>query len=144
MTKPIKMGRIVDRLRESWLTLTDVRKGNNSQKYAMTDGALAAFAVFFTQLPSFLSFQRDMEQKKRNSNAQTLFKLEKIPSDQQIRNLLDPVSPAEIHADTWWLLDELSACGHMESYQCFQGTLLIAMDGVTFHSSTQIQPTETG
>ncbi len=83
------MEQIIDRFRESWLTLTDVRKGNNSQKYTMTDGALAAFSVFFTQSPSFLSFQRDMEQKKRNSNARTLFKVEKIPSDQQIRNLLD-------------------------------------------------------
>ena len=138
MTKPIKMGRIVDRLRESWLTLTDVRKGNNSQKYTMADGGLAAFSVFFTQSPSFLSFQRDMEQKKRNSNAQTLFKLEQIPSDQQIRNLLDPVAAAEIHAEYWWIVDEMAASGHLESYRCCQGTLGIAMDGVTFHSSTQI------
>ena len=73
MTKPIKMGRIIDRFRESWQTLTDVRKGNNSQKYTMTDAASAALSVFFTQSPSFLSFQRDMEQKKRNSNAQTSY-----------------------------------------------------------------------
>ncbi len=70
MTKPIKMGRIIDQFRESWQALTDVRKGNNSQKYTMTDAASAAFSVFFAQSPSFLSFQRDMEQKKRNSNAQ--------------------------------------------------------------------------
>ena len=138
MTKPIKMGRIVERLRESWLGLTDVRKGNNSQKYTMADGGLAAFSVFFTQSPSFLSFQRDMKQKKRNSNAQTLFKLEQIPCDQQIRNLLDPVSPQEIHSDYWRILDEMAASGHLESYECFQGTFVIAMDGVTFHSSEKI------
>jgi hypothetical protein len=139
MTKSIKMGQIVERFRESWLTLTDVRKGNNSQKYTMADGALAAFSVFFTQSPSFLSFQRDMEQKKRNSNAQTLFKMEKIPSDQQIRNLLDPVSPAQIHSDTWWVLEQLAASGHLENYRCFRGTFVIALDGVTYHSSTQIR-----
>ena len=139
MTKPIKMGRIIERFRESWLTLTDVRKGNNSQKYTMTDGALAAFSVFFTQSSSFLSFQRDMEQKKQNSNAKTLFKMEQIPSDQQIRNLLDPVSPTEIHSDYWWVVDELAAAGHLDSYRCLQGTLMIAMDGVTYHSSTQIR-----
>ena len=49
MTKPLKMGRMIDRFRESWQRLTDVRKGNNSQKYTMTDGASAAFSVFFTQ-----------------------------------------------------------------------------------------------
>ena len=72
MTKPIKMGQIIERFRESWQTLTDVGKGNNSQKYTMTDGASATFSVFFTQSPSFLSFQRDMEQKKRNSNISEL------------------------------------------------------------------------
>jgi hypothetical protein len=79
MTKPINMGRIIERFRESWLTLTDVRKGNNSQKYTMVDGALAALSVFLTQLSSFLAFQRDIEQKKQNSNARTLFKMEQIP-----------------------------------------------------------------
>ena len=138
MTKPIKMDRIIGRFRESWQTLTDVRKGNNSQKYTMTDSASAAFSVFFTQSPSFLSFQRDMEQKKRNSNAQTLFKVEKIPGDQQIRNLLDPVSPTEIHSDYWWIVDELAASGHLESYKCFRGTFVIAVDGVVYHSSTRI------
>lgn len=72
MTKLIKMGRIIERFRESWLTLTDVRKGNNSQKYTMTDGALAAFSVFFTQSASFLAFQRDMEQKVENENINVL------------------------------------------------------------------------
>ena len=138
MTKPIKMTEIIERFKGSWLNLTDVRKGNNSQKYTIADGALAAFSVFFMQSPSFLAFQRDMEQKKRNSNAQTLFKMAQIPSDQQIRNLLDPVSPTEIHADYWWMLGELAAAGHLESYQGFQATLMIALDGVTFHSSTQI------
>ena len=88
MTKPIKMEQIIERFRESWLSLTDVRKGNNSQKYTMTDGALAAFSVFWTQSASFLAFQRDMEQKKQNSNAKTLFKMGQIPSDKQIRNIL--------------------------------------------------------
>jgi hypothetical protein len=54
-----------------------------------------------------------------------------IPSDQQIRNLLDPVAPTEIHADYWWVIDELAAAGHLDSCRCLEGTLLIAMDGVT-------------
>jgi hypothetical protein len=35
--------------------LPDNRKGNN-KKYAVKDAVIAAFSVFFTQSPSFLSF----------------------------------------------------------------------------------------
>jgi hypothetical protein len=36
------------------------------------------------------------------------------------------------------VIDELAASGHLDSYRCPQATLMIAMDGVTYHSSTQI------
>jgi hypothetical protein len=57
----------------------------------MSDAALGAFSVFFTQSPSFLDFQRTLEKAKGCSNAQTLFNMINIPSDNHIRNLLDPV-----------------------------------------------------
>ena len=50
-----------------------------------------AFSVFFTQSPSFLQHQRLMKPKKGKDNAQSLFGLEEIPCDNQIRNLLDPI-----------------------------------------------------
>ncbi len=40
--------------------LPDQRTGNNLV-YSMKDAALGAFAVFFTQSPSFLAFQKAMQ-----------------------------------------------------------------------------------
>jgi hypothetical protein len=34
-----------------------------------------------------------MEETKGRSNAQTLFQIQKTPTDPQIRNLLDPLKP---------------------------------------------------
>jgi hypothetical protein len=62
----------------------------------MEDAALSAFSVFFTQTPSFLVYQRMMEGSKGNSNAQSLFGVHQIPSDNQIRNLLDSVVPEHV------------------------------------------------
>ena len=104
MTKALKMSSIVDRCKESWTGLTDMRKKSNRLSYTMSEVALSAFAVFFMQAPSFLSYQRDMEQKKRGNNARSLFNIEKIPCDQQIRNVLDHVKPEELSADFYWLL----------------------------------------
>jgi hypothetical protein len=51
---------------------------------------VAAFSVFFMQSRSFLTHQRLLQTKKGRSNTNTLFQIEQLPSDPQIRNLLDP------------------------------------------------------
>ena len=55
----------------------------------MADFGLSAFAMFFMQSASFLSFQRTLERGQGRSNCQTLFGIEKIPSDNYIRDMLD-------------------------------------------------------
>ena len=76
-------------------SLPDKRTGK-STRYGMEDAAFSAFSVFFTQTPSFLAYQRMMEGSKGKSNAQSLFRVHKIPSDNHIRDLLDPVKPEQI------------------------------------------------
>jgi len=55
MNRPF-FNRWLDSLREQLATLPDRRRGTNTS-YAMEDFALSAFAVFFTQSPSFLAHQ---------------------------------------------------------------------------------------
>ena len=55
----------------------------------MADFGLSAFAMFFIQCASFLSFQRTLEKGQGRSNCQTLFGIKKIPSDNYIRDMLD-------------------------------------------------------
>ena len=49
--------------------------------------------MFFMQNASFLEWQREMKGRKGRSNMQTLFGLERIASDEQIKNVLDEHSP---------------------------------------------------
>ena len=86
---------LVGELRQTLAGLSDKRKGSNTM-YSMETIGLSAFSVFFTQSPSFLAYQKTMEQNKGQSNAQTLFQIEKTPSDNHIRDRLDPVEPQEI------------------------------------------------
>ena len=65
-------------LQRTFKQLPDNRIGQNTT-YAIADAAAAAFGVFFTQSPSFLSYQRDMQLQKGHNNAQSLFGVEKIP-----------------------------------------------------------------
>ena len=119
-------------LRQGWANLPDTRKPNNNTKYALVDGVMAAFAVFFMQSSSFLAHQRLLQSKRGRSNARSLFQIEQIPSDQQIRNLVDPLSSTYFQEDFWSLLDELKEPQRLGQFRNDLNTYSIALDGVSF------------
>ena len=133
----IKKGNFQELIRETLgilHSLPDYRVGSNT-KYTIADAALSAFSVFFTQCPSFLSYQRDMEENKGRNNAKSLFSVESIPSDNQIRNLLDPIESGCFSPIFDATFNFLESSGHLENYRTVNDNLLIAVDGVNYHSS---------
>ena len=114
--------------------LPDRRTGDNTQ-FPMADIALSAFAVFFTQCPSFLSFQQNMEKVQGQNNARSLFQVGRIPSDNHIRQTLDPVAPHHLFS----LFDELhrafDQAGLLEAMRAVQHTRLLALDATWYFSS---------
>lgn len=86
---------LIARIHTTFRELPDERRGGNRQRYIVDDAALSAFSVFFTQSPSFLDDQRRMQRRRGRNNAQSRFGVPPIPSDNQIRNLLDPVPPRD-------------------------------------------------
>jgi hypothetical protein len=74
----------------------DKRRGTNTT-YRIADFGMAAFSAFFMQSPSFLDFQRRLENGHARSNCQTLFDIPEIPTDNQIRDMLDPAEPELLH-----------------------------------------------
>jgi len=44
-----------------------------------------------------LEYQRQLNHRQGHDNAQTLFGVEPIPCDNQIRTLLDPIAPRYVH-----------------------------------------------
>lgn len=116
----------------------DVRKGGNHQLYTVTDACLSAFGVFFTQSPSFLAYQREMQVRQGRDNAQSLFGVTAIPSDNEIRNLLDPVAPSYVGKLFWETFAALQAQGLLTDHHGFAGQWLCALDGVQYFSSGAI------
>jgi hypothetical protein len=81
-------------LRKVCAGFTDARRSPDPDvDYSMADIGLSAFSLFFMQSESFLSFQRRLEKGHGTSNCHTLFGMKKIPTDNYIRLMLDPVSP---------------------------------------------------
>ena len=128
---------ITKQMRRTFETFIDPRKGKN-KSYTMVDAALSAFSVFFTQSPSFLEYQRSLEQTQGNNNARTLFGVHEIPSDNQIRSLLDATPPTTLKPVYAFLFDALEQAGVVDSFRSVGGTLLVAFDGTEYFSSQAI------
>lgn len=128
---------LVQALHQQLASLPDYRKGKNT-RYAIKDAALGAFAVFFTQSPSFLAYQRTMQQAKGRSNAESLFGIGDIPCDNQIRTLLDPVAPAQLFPVFAGVYAALEEAGQLSSWRGFADQLLIALDGTEYFASKEI------
>lgn len=128
---------IVGAFRQRLSSLPDKRTGKNT-RYGMEDAALSAFSVFFTQTPSFLAYQRMMEGSKGKSNTQSLFGVHRIPSDNHIRDLLDSVAPEHVFPVFEEILQVLEQQGQVASFRSIAGSLLIALDGTEYFSSSQI------
>jgi hypothetical protein len=136
-TRPDTFSRLVEYLRTVVARFPDGRTGAQ-RVYSMADAALGAFSVFFTQSPSFLDFQRTLQAAKGCNNALTLFGVTQIPSDNQIRNLLDPVPPSALLPVFATVVEALHAGGHLHAYRAINGDLLVAMDATQYFSSSSI------
>jgi hypothetical protein len=115
----------------------DKRTGTNSQ-YTMADIGLAALSVFFTQSPSFLDHQRQLETVHGRSNCQTLFGISRIPTDNHIRDMLDPVAPDYLFPAFAAAVAALERSGGIRAFQRLGSHLLIALDGTEYHRSAKV------
>ena len=142
---------LIDGLRACCASFADKRTGRNCQ-YAMADIGLAAFSIFFMQSPSFLAHQRPLAQSRGRSNCQELFGIDKIPTDNHIRDMLDPVAPDALFglfAPTLSALEEGTALAAFrrlvpDSSEVGPeadpqlGHLLVALDGTEYFRSTKL------
>lgn len=125
---------LIGRVRSVCGQLPDGRTGDTTQ-FEMADIGLSAFAVFFTPCPSFLSFQQNMEMAQGRNNARSLFPVGRIPSDNHIRQTLDPVEPSHLFS----LFDDLhqafDPAGLLQALRAVQAPRLIALDATWYFSS---------
>jgi hypothetical protein len=138
MFEELTLPHLIERLKQTFEQFPDHRLGGNHTRYKLPEAGLGAFSVFFTQSPSFLAHQRAMKLAKGRCNAESLFEVENVPSDNQLRNLLDPISPDYVLPLYRTTFLGLERGGLLESYRSHAHQLLVAIDGTDYHSSTKI------
>ncbi|MDH4263930.1 MAG: hypothetical protein OEV78_12900, partial [Spirochaetia bacterium] len=106
-------------------------------KYGLTDCLVGGFAMMFFQDASILEFQRRWEEDEQRSNLQSIFGLEKTPSDSQFREILDAIHPDSLYDTFTMLYNRMQRGKFLESFEFLHDRYIIAIDATEyFHSET--------
>jgi len=101
----------------------------------MADAGLSAFSLFFMQSASFLEHQQRLERGRNHSNCRTLFGIEKIPSNNHLRTLLDTTPPELLEPCFDQALQQMRQHGGWSHFERLGGRVLIALDGSEYFCS---------
>jgi len=143
--KSVTLEAIVKLLRTTFSAVVDGRMAEQC-RYVLADTLMSGFAMMFFQHPSLLQFQRAMAKKRQRCNLQTIFGVQEIPSDTQMRDMLDGVEVEALRGLLPQLWEKVRRAGWGGRFTTtlssgeHQGPYYtIAVDGREYFRSTQIQ-----
>ena len=105
---------------------------------SLHDILMSGFACMYFQDPSLLQFQTRMQEEQHRNNLQTLFGVEVIPKDTQMRECIDQVDRENFRDIFKAYCLCLQRNKRLEDYQILPGLYLVPMDGTEFFKSEKI------
>ena len=120
-------------LRQRFAAVPDPRL---APSVSLADTLMAGFAVFALKDPSLLAF--DKRRQDPNSNLHTLYGIERVPCDSQLREILDPVEPHSLRPCFTDVFRHLQRGKALEPFVFYEGHYLLAFDGCQHFSSNTI------
>jgi hypothetical protein len=122
------------RIRSRFDRIPDTRAGEVA--IPLGDALMSGFAMFSLKDPSLLAF--DQRRQDPNDNFRTIYGIDRVPSDTQMRAILDPVAPDQVRP----LFDDVFRCLQrgkaLERFVYLDGSYLVLLDGTTYFSSTKV------
>lgn len=116
----------------------DDERAPNKIEYGLHDFFMTGFAMMFFQDPSLLAFQRRLQKACNLNNLKTMFNIESIPKDTQLRDVLDKASFDCLNDLFSDYLFQLQRGKHLELYRFLNDHYLIPIDGSQYFSSNKI------
>lgn len=107
---------------------------------SMPDTLMAALAIYSLKIPSLLKFEEIKKKEAlRVENLKSIYSITSLPSDTQMRAILDPVNPEEIRPAFKMIFNELQQSKKLEQFKFLGGYYLLAIDGTGYYHSTSIK-----
>ena len=129
-----------DRLSGVFRQIPDSRRGDVN--YLLHDVLMTGFAMLYFQHPSLLRFQEQMKEKKGRCNLETVFKVKTVPSDSQMREILDGVPIEYLRSLLPELFERMRRLGWTKEFVTSVGEqkdYTMLLDGSEYFHSTEIE-----
>lgn len=124
---------LIATLRQRFASLPDARL---APSFSLADTLMAGFALFALKDPSLLAF--DKRRQDPNSNLRTIYGIERVPCDSQLREVLDTVDPQCLRPCFTDIFRHLQRGKALEPFVFYEGHYLLAFDGSQYFSSNTI------
>jgi len=130
--KHLSASGLIRLVRQGFAQIKDQRAQNT--KISLRDALMAGFAMFSLKDPSLLAFE---ERRKKDGNLKRVFGLEQVPSDSQMRTILDKGDPEELRPVFKDVLRQTQR-GKVLEKMTYLGGYVVSLDGTQYFSSKKI------
>jgi hypothetical protein len=122
---------LIHLVRQRFETLPDSRR---SPTFSLADTLMAGLAMFSLKDPSLLAFCDRLV----DHNLRSVFGLQAVPSDTQVREILDTVDPEQLRPVFTDIFRQVQRAKVLEEFVFLEGCYLVALDGVEHFCSKKV------
>lgn len=130
--KHLSFDPLMRQIRERAEELPDARSRNGV--FSVADAVMAAIAMFSLKDPSLLAFQK----RRNDENMRNLYRIEQVPSDTQMREILDPLHHDLLRPMFHDVFRQLQRGKALSPFVFHQDCYLLSMDGTEYFSSKKV------
>jgi hypothetical protein len=127
---------LIEQLRDNFEKIPDYRAKNT--KYSLPDALISAYAVFSLKCPSLLEFEKKREDAVEWENIKSVFRVEDVPCDSQMRNIIDEVDSEKLRPAFTKIFAQLQRGKVLEHMTYFEDYYLLSIDGIEVYHSEKI------
>ena len=132
--KKLNANSLNELLRNNFALIDDKREDNKSIE--LPDILMSAYAMFSLKHLSLLSFRKIYSMDKRN--LESVFQISKVPSDNQMREVIDGIASTDIKAVFPKVFNRLQRSKELEKFLFMDKYYLISGDGTEYFKSDKI------
>jgi len=131
--KSLSADRLFDLVRAGFEQVPDQRAEN--ARISLPDALMSGFAMFSLKDSSLLAFD---ERRRTDSNLESIYGIQNVPCDTQMRTILDDVEPVGIRPVFQTVRRQLERSRELRKFVFLGGSYLVSLDGTGHFYSKKV------
>lgn len=132
----LSCSKLVQMVRHSFLDIKTVTP--RTPAIHLVDNLMSGFALFSLKYPSLLQFDRHSTEDMIRHNLQSVYQIKRVPSDTQMRERLDELSPQKLRKPFKKLFAQCQRSRLLECVKFYDDRYLVPLDGTGYFYSKAI------